>query len=91
VEYHFDAGNLDDLVKGVGLGNVRHNDYAEFIRGLVWVGGTDRRGLLLGPDRGDNAVALGEELFEDVGFSCQRVSAHGSTNQPLKYCSRGTL
>lgn len=64
----FDAGDLDDFVKGRGLGDVGDDGDGEFFRGLVGVGGADGGGLGFGADGGDDVVALGEELLEDVGW-----------------------
>lgn len=63
-----DAGRLGDLVKGIGLGDVRHDDDLETV-GLVRVGVADLAGLVLGADRGDDGVALLEELLEDVRWT----------------------
>lgn len=68
VQDHFDAGDLDDFVKGRGLRDVGDDGDGKFFGGLGGVGGTDRGGLGFGADGGDDVVALGEELLEDVGW-----------------------
>lgn len=64
----FDAGDLDDFVKGRGLGDVGDDGDGEFFGGFVPVGGADGGGFGFGADGGDDVVALGKELFEDVGW-----------------------
>ena len=68
VEDHFQAGCLDHLVEGGRDGDVRDDGDGEGARGgLRGVGFADLGGLVLVADRGHDAVALGEELLEDVG------------------------
>lgn len=59
----------ENVVKGGRVGNVADGDGEESARGdKGWVvGGEECVGLGLGAHRGDDAVALGEELFENVG------------------------
>ncbi len=67
MQHDLDPRGLDYLVKGILLGNVGHNDNLQLACGrLSGVGGADGRGFLFGADGGDDAVALSEELFEDV-------------------------
>jgi hypothetical protein len=68
VEDDLDAGDLDDFVKGRGLGDIGDNGDGELLGGLVRVGGADGGGFGLGADRRDDVVAFGEELLEDVGW-----------------------
>ena len=68
VEDDLDAGDLDDFVKGRGLGDVGDDGDGEFFRGLVRVGGADGGGFSFRADGGDDVVAFGEELLEDMGW-----------------------
>ena len=67
MEDDFDAGDLDDFVEGVGLGDVRDDGDVQFLGGFVGVGGADWGGFGLGADGGHHVVPFGEELLEDVG------------------------
>ena len=66
MQNNLQPGTLDHLVKGVLLRHVRHDGYLEPPGRKVLVRRPQRGRLLLGPDRGDDIVAPGEELFEDV-------------------------
>jgi hypothetical protein len=68
VQDDFQSWDLDDLVEGVGLGDVWHDGNGEVSRGgLRGVRFTDLGRFLLGADRGHDAVAFGEELVQNVG------------------------
>lgn len=69
VQDDLEPGGLDDLVKGVWPGNVGHDGDDEVARRrLRGVRLADPGRLLLGADRRDDAVALGQELLQDVGW-----------------------
>jgi hypothetical protein len=68
VQDDFQSRCPDHLVKGVWLRNVWNYGNGEVARGgLSRVCLADLGGLVLGADSRHHFVALGEELFEDVG------------------------
>lgn len=76
MQHDFEAEDLDDLVKGVGLGDVGDDEDGEIARGVLrGVGRADLSCLFLGADGRHHAVAFGEELLQDVGW---RVLVSGS-------------
>lgn len=56
---------LDDLVESPGLSDIRDDRNIETI-GLVLVRIPDLLGLVLGPNRGGDLVALVKELLENM-------------------------
>ena len=71
VQHNLKPRLLHDLIKSIELGNIGNDDHLEVAAaGLVGVGFTDLLRLVLGPDGGDDGVALGEQLLENVGCSC---------------------
>lgn len=78
VEDGLETRGLDDLVEGVRLGDIRHDDGLQAVLSQAGVGGVDSLCFFLGPDSGDNLVAPFEQLLEDVsgdeaGTTCSLV------------------
>jgi len=67
VQHDLDTGDLDNLVKGIFLSDIGHDNDVELLLVLVGIRLADLLRLLLGPHSGNYAVALGEELIQDVG------------------------
>lgn len=62
----FEAGRLDDLVKGTLDRNVWHNDCLEPVLTNVCVRFVDLGGLVLGADGRHHGVAALQQCLEDV-------------------------
>jgi len=73
VQDDFDAGRLDDLIKGVGLGDVRDDSKGQLLGRLVRVRFPDLLRLVLGPHRRDHIVAFGQELLQDMGCGFESI------------------
>lgn len=84
---HLKTRLLHDLVESIKLGDIGNNDDLELAAaGLVGISLADLLRLVLGPDGGDNGVALGEQLLEDVGCSLKSLaSIHCSCMSQLLY------
>lgn len=67
VEDNLNAGGLDDLIEGIRLRNIGHDDDLELLPAQLGVGIVDLLGLVLGPDGRDDLVALLDQLVQDVG------------------------
>lgn len=66
VKHHVQARSLDNLVKGISLGNVRNDDDFQLVR-LVLERLADLVCLVFRADGCDDFIALVEELFNDMG------------------------
>lgn len=66
VEDGLEAGGLDDLVEGVRLGNVRHDDRLQAVLAQAGMGVVDLLRLVLGADGRHHLVVSCEQLLEDV-------------------------
>ncbi|EPE07686.1 origin recognition complex subunit 6 [Ophiostoma piceae UAMH 11346] len=74
VQDNLDAGDLDRLVERVGLRELGNNLDLETVLAQLGVSLVDVGGLGLAADGGDNGVALGEELLDDVGGNEARAT-----------------
>ena len=66
MEHHLDARDLHDLIECAELRDIGHDLHIELLL-IFRVRLADLAGLLLGPYSRYDIVALGQELFEDVG------------------------
>ncbi|CRJ94741.1 hypothetical protein BN1723_008576 [Verticillium longisporum] len=66
VQHSLEPRRLDDLVKRILAGNVRHNGDRQASRGQVLVVVADLLRLVLGTHRHDSIMTLLDELLEDV-------------------------
>lgn len=89
MQHHVQAGRLDNLVKGILLGNVGHDDDGEVIR-LVLVRVADLGRFVFGADGCDDVVALLEELFHDMGLRLKSVGflKYENTSEWLSFTYR---
>lgn len=63
---HLYPRDLHNLVKGIWLRDVGHNDESQLVVRLIWIGVADLSCLLRGPDRCDHGVSLLKKLLEDM-------------------------
>lgn len=69
----FNAGDLDDLVEGAGLGDVGHDDGIQPVLVQIRVGIVDLLGLVLGTNGGHDRVTPREKCLEDMSCCEARI------------------
>lgn len=66
MKHHVQARSLDHLIKGISLGNVRHDGDFQLVR-LVLERLANLVCLVFGADGCDDFIALVEKLLKDMG------------------------